>query len=279
MRTNAGVSADELHARHGQQQQQQQREAAAALERLQQPAAGPPPFRPPPPGAGEEASVAAQRRHTSAQLAHSRMQEQLNAARAGARGDDGVLADPVMLVIHPTGKVASLSRASNGSNRLYSSIAVTSIIDAGANWRDSRPRDAAGRGDGGGGAGAGDLDGSAVTVYDAGGAKADDGVVRALERERDGGRYLEGREALLYEELFSGLAEITGRPPEGIGGPDPTRPRGEPIDDGSVRSRHGRDVRPGLGSVAAGAREGDAFDEFRQRMGAMGAYRGRADAR
>ena len=142
--------------------------------------------------------------------------------------------DPMSLVIHPIGKVASLCRASNGSSKLYSSISVQSINHAGANFQKNSSSEFA------------DANvTSNVTVYNINSSKIRDGggVIKAVEKERDEGRYINRRIEKFYEELYDGLNEISqGKKPSDEGADVPKQ---ENFDDGSVPSRYGRDVRPG----------------------------------
>ena len=117
---------------------------------------------------------------------------------------------------------------------------------------------------------------STVTVYDK--KDGEGGVVRALERERDEGRYIKLRVEKLYTDLHSGLAEIAAAERRVRDGDDVEMMTGVGIgmmdnygndttmqqpDDGSVPNRYG-DARLGLGAVKSLGMSADEYDAYRQ---------------
>ena len=239
----------------------------------------------------------AQARFTAAQKLHTVVQESLLRAGEGQveRQRKASARDPLTLVVHPVGKLASLSRASNGSAALYAPVRPEAVGEAGADWRENcaqQVEDARGGGAGGAG-GTGGTGGTGgvidtVTVYDK--KDGEGGVVRALERERDEGRYIKLRVEKLYTDLHAGLAEIAaaerrlrdgyGEDEErgetmtmmtGIGMDnygtygDTTMQQSQP-DDGSVPNRYG-DARLGLGAVGSMGMPANEYDAYRQNKG------------
>ena len=90
---------------------------------------------------------------------------------------------------------------------------------------------------------------SNVTVYNVNSNKIRDGggVVKAVERERDEGRYINRRIEKFYEELYDGLNEISSNKSENDAGS--AGHKRDQYDDGSVPNRYGKDVRPGMGLI------------------------------